>query len=98
VPIQKSANLVETKAREKFSHWHMVDIPRIQFFGSADIDPPSAGRTNWPFMDGHYLKGVDLSLNALIRFILHRPLTSVHIGAGDDPAMDFENGSFYAIR
>jgi hypothetical protein len=32
VPIQKSANLVEIKAREKFNRRHIVDIPRIQFF------------------------------------------------------------------
>jgi hypothetical protein len=32
VPIQKSANLVEITAREKFNRRHMGDIPRIQFF------------------------------------------------------------------
>jgi hypothetical protein len=32
VPIQKPLDLVEIKAREKFSRRHMVDIPRIPFF------------------------------------------------------------------
>jgi hypothetical protein len=32
VPIHKSENLVEIKAREKFNRRPMVDIPRIQFF------------------------------------------------------------------
>ena len=32
VPIYKSVNLVEIKAREKLNRRHMVDIPRIQFF------------------------------------------------------------------
>jgi hypothetical protein len=53
VPIQKSANLVEIKAREKFNRRHMVDIPRIHFSRNADIYPPSAGRANWSFMDRH---------------------------------------------
>jgi hypothetical protein len=32
VPIKKSDNLVEIKARGKFNRRHMVDIPRIKFF------------------------------------------------------------------
>jgi 16S rRNA G527 N7-methylase RsmG len=49
VSIQKSANLVEIKAREKFNRRHMVDIPRIQFFAQRRY------RANWTLMDGHYL-------------------------------------------
>jgi len=45
------ANLVEIKAREKFNRRHMGDIPRIKFFAQRRY------RANWPFMDGHYLKG-----------------------------------------
>jgi hypothetical protein len=49
VLIQKSANLVEIKARGKFNRRHMVDIPRIQFGAQRRY------RANWTFMDGHYL-------------------------------------------
>ena len=31
VTVQKSTNLVEIKACEKFYHRHIVDIPRIKF-------------------------------------------------------------------
>jgi hypothetical protein len=51
----KSANLVEIKSREKFNRRPMGDIPRIHFSPNADIYPPSAGRANWPFMDGHLI-------------------------------------------
>jgi len=47
VSIQKSANWVEIKAREKFNRRHMVDIPRILFFVQR------RHRANWSFMDGH---------------------------------------------
>jgi hypothetical protein len=53
VPIQKSENLVEIKAREKFNRRHMMIFRGIHFSRNADIYPPSAGRANWPFMDGH---------------------------------------------
>jgi hypothetical protein len=46
MPIQKSANLVEIKARGKFNRRHMVDIPRIQFFVQRRY------WANWSFMDG----------------------------------------------
>jgi hypothetical protein len=49
VPIQKSENLVEIKARGKFNRRHMVDIPRNPFFAQRRY------RANWPFMDGHDL-------------------------------------------
>jgi hypothetical protein len=32
LPIYKSVNLVEIKAREKLNRRHMFDIPRVQFF------------------------------------------------------------------
>ena len=47
--IQKSANLFEIKAHEKFYRRHMVDLPRIKFFVQHRY------RANWPFMDGHLL-------------------------------------------
>jgi hypothetical protein len=38
VPIQKSANLVEIKAREKFKRRRLVDIPRgLNSSRNADI-------------------------------------------------------------
>jgi hypothetical protein len=39
--------LVEIKARGKFNHRHMVDIPRIKFFAQRRY------RANWSFLDGH---------------------------------------------
>jgi len=50
VSVHKQANWVEIKAREKFNHRHMVDIPRIKFFAQHRY------RANWTFVDGHYLK------------------------------------------
>ena len=46
VPFQKSANLFEIKACEKFNRRHMFDIPRIKFFAQH------RDRTNWSFLDG----------------------------------------------
>jgi hypothetical protein len=48
-PIGALANLFEIEVREKFNRRHMVDIPGIKFFAQRRY------RTNWPFMDGHYL-------------------------------------------
>ena len=50
VPVQKSANLFEIKACEKFYRRHIVDIPRIKFFAQRRY------RANWPFMDRHLLE------------------------------------------
>jgi hypothetical protein len=50
VSIQKSANLFEIKAREKFNRKHTGNIPRIKFFAQHRY------RENWPFLDGHYTK------------------------------------------
>ena len=50
VPIQKWENLFEIKAREKFNHRHMYDIPGIKFFAQH------RNWTNWSFLDGLNLK------------------------------------------
>jgi hypothetical protein len=39
--------LIEIKAPEKFYRRHIVDIPRIKFFGQRRY------RANWSFVDGH---------------------------------------------
>ena len=57
VPIQKSANLVEIEAHEKFYRRHMVDIPRIKFFVQQRY------RAKWAFLVEHYSTFWICSLN-----------------------------------